>query len=244
MRDHRGLSLQKLTRELALTLYKVEAINLILWCWQAITQTHEYSRYPDQNIYRRTSVTHHTCSSYYCHPYFQPPGFRCPGLTSLKGIITSPPSHSSWEFWNLVTNWFRLLLGPSRGPHYQRSWPNCHELKAWVPALLPRSVSASVNSLHVITGHHQEECDLMWFWQIEDTAITQSESDKSSHQFLTSYTTRHISRQSDGTYCAGFPWKKEHCPLPNNFEVCQKCTRSLAHRLTKSPGLLQLTASP
>ena len=57
--------------------------------------------------------------------------------------------------------------------------------------------------------------------------------------FLQSYCNSHISRRSDGTYCAGFPWKAEHPPLPNNFEVCQKCTRSLAYRLVKSPGLLQ-----
>ncbi|XP_065883974.1 uncharacterized protein [Dysidea avara] len=106
-------------------------------------------------------------------------------------------------------------------------------------ALLPRPPSASVNSLHVITGHHQEECDLLRFWQIEDTAITQTEPDQSDARFLQSYFVSHISRLTDGTYCAGFPWRGEHPPLPDNLEVCQRRTRSLAHRLAKSPGLLQ-----
>jgi len=90
-------------------------------------------------------------------------------------------------------------------------------------ALLPRPVSASVNTLHVIIGHHQEEGDPR---QIEDTAVTPPESDKPGHQFLATYTTNYISRQSDGTYCAEFLWKAEHPPLPNNFEVRQKRTRS------------------
>jgi len=107
------------------------------------------------------------------------------------------------------------------------------------PALLPRPVSASVNTLHVFADHHQEESDLTKFWQIEDTAVTSPESGKSGHQFLTTYTANHISRQDDGTYCAGFPWKAEHPPLPNNFEICQKRTRSLANRLAQSPDLLQ-----
>ncbi|XP_065911201.1 uncharacterized protein [Dysidea avara] len=87
--------------------------------------------------------------------------------------------------------------------------------------------------------HHQEECDLQRFWQVEDTAITPTEPDKSDAQFLTSYSASHISRLNDGTYCAGFPWREEHLPLPDNLEVCQRRTRSLAHRLAKSPGLLQ-----
>ena len=61
------------------------------------------------------------------------------------------------------------------------------------PALLPQPVSASVNSLHVITGYRQQvECDLTKFWQIEDTAIAPNESDKPGHQFLVSYTNCHI----------------------------------------------------
>ena len=107
------------------------------------------------------------------------------------------------------------------------------------PALLPHPPSTSVNSLHIITGHHQEECDLVRFWQVEDMAITPTEPDRSDAQFLRSYSASHISRLSDGTYCAGFPWRKEHLSLPDNLEVCQKRTRSLARRLAKSPGLLQ-----
>jgi len=106
------------------------------------------------------------------------------------------------------------------------------------PALLPRPTIASVNSLHVIAGHHQEECDLLRFWQVEDSATTLTEPDNSDADFLRSYSDTHISRLTDGTYCAGFPWREEHPPLPDNLEVCQRRTRLLACRLAKSPGLL------
>jgi len=51
------------------------------------------------------------------------------------------------------------------------------------PALLPQPPSTNINSLHVITGHHQEECDWLKFWQVEDAAITPIEPDKSDAQF-------------------------------------------------------------
>ena len=71
-------------------------------------------------------------------------------------------------------------------------------------------------------------------------AITPDEERNPDQQFVKLYSESQISRQDDGTYCAGFPWKPEHPPLPDNFNVCQKRTRSLAHRLAQSPGLLQI----
>ena len=106
------------------------------------------------------------------------------------------------------------------------------------PLSAPSNSSILVNMLHVTTGHEEEECNLQKFWQVEDTAITPEED--SSQKFLKSYCASHIWRQDDGTYCAGFPWKESHPPLPDNFIVCQKRTRSLAYRLSQSPGLLQV----
>ena len=69
--------------------------------------------------------------------------------------------------------------------------------------------------------------------------MSPADGNKSDHQFLQSYCNSHISRQADGTYSAGFPWKAEHPLLPNILEVCQKHTRLLAYQLGQSPGLLQ-----
>jgi len=108
------------------------------------------------------------------------------------------------------------------------------------PTLLPRPPSSIVNSLHVIARYDQEECDLSKFWQVEDTAVTTTEPYKSDAQFLKSYSASHILRLSDETYCAGFPWREKYASLPDNLEVCEKRTRSLARRLAKSPDLLQM----
>lgn len=107
------------------------------------------------------------------------------------------------------------------------------------PVLLPRPPSAAVNILHVAAEHEQEEQNLLRFWQVEDTAITPAEQKSQDHKFLKTYCESHITRQDDGTYCASLPWKPEHPPLPDNFSVCQKRTRSLAFRLAQSAGLLQ-----
>jgi len=107
------------------------------------------------------------------------------------------------------------------------------------PVLFPHTPSATANILHVAAEHEHEEQNLLRFWQVEDTAITPVEQKSQDHQFLKSYCESHITRQGDGTYCAGLPWKPEHPPLPDNFNVCQKRTHSLAYRLAQSPGLLQ-----
>ena len=35
-----------------------------------------------------------------------------------------------------------------------------------------------------------------------------------------------------------FPWKEDHAPLPSNYEVCKRRTRSLARRLANTPKLM------
>jgi len=91
--SQRSFLTEKLARELAIHSWNHQSV--ILWCWQANTQTHGHSRYPNQNIYRRNSVTHSTCNSYYCHPYFQSPGFRCP---HLKGLPLAHPVIAAENF--------------------------------------------------------------------------------------------------------------------------------------------------
>ena len=58
-------------------------------------------------------------------------------------------------------------------------------------------------------------------------------------KFLEDYSQTSITRQSNGSYCARFPWKSSHPPLPTNYNICWKRTCSLAHRLSQTPGLLQ-----
>ena len=47
-----------------------------------------------------------------------------------------------------------------------------------------------------------------------------------------------ISVQPDGAYSLKFPWKNSHPPLPSNYGVCARRTRSMAYRLARIPQLL------
>ena len=58
--------------------------------------------------------------------------------------------------------------------------------------------------------------------------------------FLRQYMHTHITTQPDGKYSLRFPWKETHPPLPSNYAICSKRTRSLALRLAKTPGLLKM----
>ena len=81
-----------------------------------------------------------------------------------------------------------------------------------------------------------DEQDLQKFWTVEDAGVAADNPDK---KFLEHYSESHITRQTDGSYSAMFPWKDNHLPLPDNYQICQGRTRSLVHRLAQSPEMLQ-----
>jgi len=49
----------------------------------------------------------------------------------------------------------------------------------------------------------------------------------------------HIRVLPDGTYSLRFPWKENHPSLPSDLSVCSQRTRSMAHRLAKTPEMLR-----
>ena len=77
------------------------------------------------------------------------------------------------------------------------------------------------------------DCDN--FWQIESTAVKQN----SDREFLQQYLQNNVTVQPNGTYSLKFPWKTNHPPLPTNYTICARRTRSMANRLAKT-HLLQL----
>ena len=78
--------------------------------------------------------------------------------------------------------------------------------------------------------------DLEQFWNVESAGITPK--DESTNSFLDSYITNSVKRLIDGSYCARFPWKDSHPPLPTNFSTCAHRTRALARKLALNPPLL------
>ena len=87
------------------------------------------------------------------------------------------------------------------------------------------------NILH-LAAFAKEEFDLQKFWSLESMGIS-PQVDPPEKTFLASYQANSITCSDDGTYTAGFPWKKEHPPLPTNLSVCEKRTRASARRNRK-----------
>ena len=77
------------------------------------------------------------------------------------------------------------------------------------------------------------------FWSVEGigTATVTKSPDLT---FLQSYQESAISRTSEGTYVAKFPWKVDKPDLPSNFATCKRRTLTLVNKLRRSPELLQL----
>lgn len=78
--------------------------------------------------------------------------------------------------------------------------------------------------------------DLEQFWNVESVGI--SSKNVSPNSFLDSYIANSVKRLNDGSYCARFPWKDSHPPLPTNFSTCSHRTRSQARKLAQNPPLL------
>ena len=103
------------------------------------------------------------------------------------------------------------------------------------PLQLPQPVA--MTSLHVAIFHCTSypigENPCFWNSESSDTA-----KGHLNDNFLQLYMKTHIRVRSDGAYSLRFPWKENHPPLPSNFSVCSRRTRSMAHRLAKSSELL------
>jgi len=99
--------------------------------------------------------------------------------------------------------------------------------------------SSAVNLFHVSLQTPTEASDIERFWNIEATG-TQPTANDSDEQFLQSYINSNITCQQDGSYSLKFPWKDSHPPLPTNYNVCNKRTRSLARRLAQTPQTFKM----
>ena len=75
------------------------------------------------------------------------------------------------------------------------------------------------------------------FWNAESAGSTNPKEIDTI--FLLQYQKSSISREPDGGYTAKFPWKYDHDPLPTNYAICERRTRSLTRRLKQVPGLLE-----
>ena len=138
-------------------------------------------------------------------------------------------------YWNFVPD--GIVRGD--GPTAQQS-----RLGYLLSGPLPDSLSGSTSTalLRITSAIPSEEPllpNLEKFWSVKGIgtdAVTRS----ADLAFLKSYQKSAISRTSEGTYVAKFPWKVDKPDLPSNFATCKVRTLTLVNKLRKSPKLLQL----
>ena len=104
------------------------------------------------------------------------------------------------------------------------------------PLQLPQQ--AMTTNLHVAIFHcvSQSSGEDVHLWNLESISNTDKQLNVA---FLQQYMKNHINRRPDGTYSLRLPWKENHPTLPSNLSVCTRRTRSMAHRLAKTPDLLK-----
>ena len=96
------------------------------------------------------------------------------------------------------------------------------------------SVMLQINS----TISQPQDLDLQYFWSVE--TIATNGDDQHDTEFLQSYQSTHISRDSSGTYIAKFPWNDNKVSLTPNFNICKRRTLALVSKHRQSLELLQL----
>ena len=98
----------------------------------------------------------------------------------------------------------------------------------------PLKTDQPVHSIANFLQISSDEYDLQRFWSLESLGIAPPTENDPHKQFLEQYQQSFISRDTNGSYIAGFPWKPEHPPLQSNYTVCEKRTRSMARRFKQS----------
>ena len=180
------------------------------------------------------------------------PKIATPLQNHLPSIVPNPPYLAGLKLAHQVTSESRFEISLLIGADYY--WQLIQDeivrgngpvaVKSKLGYLLSgpvRSTSSSTSStniLNVMISHKVDEFDVERFWTVESLGIESHTLDDKAENPSLEYRSTSITRE-DGGYVAAFPWKKEHPPLPSNFKVCERRTRSLARRLAKSPHLMK-----
>ncbi|XP_006815922.1 uncharacterized protein LOC100369222 [Saccoglossus kowalevskii] len=170
---------------------------------------------------------------------FVTPSIR--NLPHLRGLKLAQPVSSIDSFtvslligadfyWDVVED--HVIRGP--GPTavsskfgYLLSGPICQGISSETNATI----------LHVMTHVYEEVSKLQSYWDLETIGIKDdsSKSDINVDNFEI-FRDTHL-RVENGKYIARLPWKRDHPPLPTNYDITEKRTRAMVRKLT--PELLQ-----
>jgi len=94
------------------------------------------------------------------------------------------------------------------------------------------------NDTNVFHVSIQDRDDGISFWSMEAAGIEGQTNP--TVDFLSKFQESSITQEKDGGYTVKFPWKQDHPPLPTNFAIAERRTRSLARKLKQAPELLEM----
>ncbi|XP_006811861.1 uncharacterized protein LOC100373153 [Saccoglossus kowalevskii] len=164
-----------------------------------------------------------------------------PNLPHLRGLKLAQPVSSIDSFtvslligadfyWDFVED--HVIRGP--GPTAVSS-----KFGYLLSGPIHQGISSETNTttLHVMTHVYEEESKLQSYWDLETIGIKDdsSKSDINVDNFEI-FRDTHL-RVENGKYIAWLPWKRDHPPLPTNYDITEKRTRAMVRKLT--PELLQ-----
>ena len=151
-------------------------------------------------------------------------------LSYLRGIPLAHPVTTEQQFqislligadyyWNIIEN--HVIRG--NGPTAVKS-----KIGYLLSGPMPMMSDSSSAIFHTSVSD-TADYDLRRFWMIESTGTSTTSDNPNTNSILQSYIKSHISRLPDGSYTAKFPWKPDHPPLPTNYALCERRTRSLVN---------------
>lgn len=96
----------------------------------------------------------------------------------------------------------------------------------------------AVNLLHTLSSTKKEDFDLGQFCSLESMGILPAEERDDHVVFLENYLNTSITRNSDGSCTAKFPWNEDAPPLPSNYSSCTRRARALlTHPISLKPTM-------
>ena len=166
---------------------------------------------------------------HYCHLS----GLKLADSANLDDTLAIDALIGSDFYWKLVTG--RIVRGSS-GP------TALHTRVGWVLSGPVQHQSISVNLTTVSSAHALKietypaeqglDDHLKRFWELESLGVMENEP------LLYEKFTQQISFNGE-RYSVALPWREDHPPLPDHFELCYRRLHGLLNRLKQDPSLLK-----
>ncbi|XP_045157295.2 uncharacterized protein LOC123523710 [Mercenaria mercenaria] len=173
---------------------------------------------PLRNLHRTTSALPYLRGLKLAHPVTEDETFN---ISLLIGAD---------KYWEIVGN--RVVRG--NGPTAVQS-----KIGYLLSGPLPiQSTDSATDYIMNLITSPPDVSDLERFWKLESLGISHEKDEGTTSDYLTTYQMNSIEFK-DGHYSAKLPWKREHQPLPDNYNITVRRTENTIRRLRQDPDMLQ-----